>query len=74
MQCLRERAGAIQNGEVRYLLEAQLLKQLEQKLTSSSEVVEKISKSMSKGGTTNDTSRLRLVGNKENQRADEIIE
>ena len=75
-------AGAIQNGEVRCLVdlsgkkldlchqmlrgEAQLLKQLEQKLTKSSEVVEKISKSMSKGGATNDASRLRLVGDKEN--------
>jgi len=77
-------AGAIQNGEVRCLVdlptekidvchkmlrgEAQLLKQLEQKVKESSDVVEKISKSMSRGETA-DTARLRLVGDKENQKS-----
>lgn len=76
-------AGAIQNGEVRCLVdlpeekidvchkmlrgEAQLLKQLEQKVKESSAVVAKISKSMARGETT-DTAHLRLVGDKENQK------
>ena len=76
-------AGAIQNGEVRCLVnlspekidichkmlrgEAQLLKQLDQKVKESSDVVEKISKSMSRGETA-DAAHLRLVGDKENQK------
>jgi hypothetical protein len=76
-------AGAIQNGEVRCLVdlppgkidichkmlrgEAQLLKTLEQKVKDSSVIVEKISKSLSKGEAA-DAARLRLVGSdKENQ-------
>ena len=76
-------AGAIQNGQVRCLVdlpaekidvchkmlrgEAQLLKQLEQKVKESSEVVEKISKSMSRGENADSARlRLRLVGDKEN--------
>ena len=76
-------AGAIQNGEVRCLVdlpsgkidichkmlrgEAQLLKTLEQKVKDSSDIVEKISKSLSKGEAA-DSARLRLVGSdKENQ-------
>jgi hypothetical protein len=76
-------AGAIQNGEVRCLVdlppgkidichkmlrgEAQLLKTLEQKVKDSSDIVEKISKSLSKGEAA-DAARLRLVGSdKENQ-------
>jgi len=48
--------------------EAQLLKQLEQKVKESSDVVAKISKSLSRGDTA-DAARLRLVGDKENQKS-----
>jgi len=77
-------AGAMQNGKVRCLVdlppekidvchkmlrgEAQLLKQLEKKVKESSDVVAKISKSISRGETA-DAARLRLVCDKENQKS-----
>ena len=79
--CHAMSAGAIQKGDVRCLVdlppekidvchkmlrgEAQLLKQLEQKVKKSSDVVEELSKAMSKGETSD--THIRLMGiDKEN--------
>lgn len=78
-------AGAIENGDVRCLVdlppqkidaihrllrgEGQLLKQLERKVKESSAVVERLSKSLS-GLDSEDAAQLRLIGSdKENQNA-----